>query len=172
MPAHAVERRVGLGFFGSRIGLTRDILRNTPQHSTWIEEREVAHPPRSVLRLPNVNAKAILDAAGAYVSVPVVDTLHKQVHLEVARVCWFVERLQQETRFSVANGGKVLRGPSDLEAEREIELLRLLEIARRHEGFDFDDGEVHGVVSEALRINEPTVAPMLGKMKRARQVSS
>jgi hypothetical protein len=100
------------------------------------------------------------------VGVPVIDVLHKQVHLEVARVRWLIERLQQEARFSVANVGKIFRGPWDFEAEREIELLRLLEVARRHEGLDFNGGEVHragfrGLTYQANR----RAAPMLTNEK-------
>ena len=91
----------------------------------------------------NLHTKTITNSAGAYVLMPVVDILHQQMHLEVARVDGLIEGLQQEARFAVANVGKVFRGPRDLEAEREIELLRLLEVARRYESLDFNSGEIH-----------------------------
>ena len=76
-------------------------------------------------------------------SVPVVNVLHKQVHLEITRVDRFVERLQQETSLTMSNVGKIFRRPWNLEPERQVELLRFLEVPRWHERFDFDSGEVH-----------------------------
>ena len=76
-------------------------------------------------------------------SVPVVNVLHKQVHLEITRVDRFVERLQQETSLTMSNVGKIFRRPWNLEPERQVELLRFLEVPRWHERFDFDSGEIH-----------------------------
>ena len=95
--------------------------------------------------------------------MPVVNILHQQMHLEVARVHGVVEGLQQEARLAVANVGKIVRGPWDLEAERKIELLRLLEIARRYESLDFDGSEIHGAGFRGLTLlvtGLPNVGPV------------
>ena len=61
-----------------------NILCNSPQNATRVEEREVPHGPGLIFRLTDFDLEALRDGLGSF--MPCVDVLDQQMHLVVGSV--------------------------------------------------------------------------------------
>src|SRR5204862_8361914 len=68
------------------LGHTRNRLPHAPQHTTWVEEHEVAHAPRTILRRLNRESESLGDATVLNMLPPIFHVFDKQVHFETVDV--------------------------------------------------------------------------------------
>ena len=76
-------------------------LADAPQHASWINNHEIAQPPRPVSRQPDLDSISGSQVCGLDVPPSSVDILEKQMHHEV--VWRFLEALQEKAGIAMSN---------------------------------------------------------------------
>src|SRR2546423_1904388 len=118
--------------------LTATSLCNAPQDSGWINKDEVTHFPRPFFRRKNPYAVFLCNASFVDVIPPTIQVFHKQVHHEIVGKLLNVEVLQKKAGISVVHISEIVVAPRHRESEILIELLRKLEVLRRHKRLQFN----------------------------------